>query len=109
MTKDQQVHIIQELNNMNLELLKNKGSDYGIDDDILINFKMVSGAAKSLKIDIYTPEGYSMLMMLVKLARLTNLLNNKKDVKNESIEDGFRDLINYSQLTYLNYLDEHGI
>lgn len=106
MTKDEQIKIVEELNSSNLEILNKKGNDYGSNQDVLINFKMVSGAAKSLKIDITTPEGYSLFMVLVKIARLTNLINSNKQVKNESIEDSFKDFINYAQLSYLNYLEK---
>lgn len=109
MTKEEQIKIIKHLNDENLELLKSKGNDYGADDDILINFKMVSGAAKALKVNVHTPEGYSLFMMLVKMARLTNLLNNDKQPVNERVSDSFKDLSNYAQLTYLNYLEQSGV
>ena len=45
-------------------------------------------------------------MCILKIARLTNLINNNKTPNNESIDDSFIDLIGYSKLAYCNYKDK---
>jgi len=44
-------------------------------------------------------------MVLLKIARISNLINNNKWPNNESIDDSFLDGINYMKLAYCNYKD----
>lgn len=107
MTKEEQIKIVEHLNSENLELLKSKGNDYGADNDILINFKTMSQIVKILQLDLTKPEQYAIFMVILKIARLTNLLNSNKSISNEPIDDSFKDGINYFKLAYLNFLESH--
>ena len=104
MTKEKQLEIITTLDNKLIEVLKTKGEDYA-GEDVLSNFKQVSEAAKALGLNVTDPTNYALFMCVLKIARLTNLINNNKVPNNESIEDSFVDLIGYSKLAYCNYKD----
>jgi hypothetical protein len=106
MIKREQLQLIESLDNTLLNVLKSKGEDYAT-EDVLSNFKQVSSAAKVLNIDVGNPTNYALFMCVLKIARLTNLINNNKVPNNESIEDSFIDLIGYSKLAYCNYKDEN--
>ena len=104
MTPERQLEIYKEMDAKVIETTISKAHDYA-SADVLSNFKNVSGAAKNLGIDITNPTGYSLFMVVLKIARLTNLLNAEKKPNNESIEDSFLDGINYFKLSYLNHLE----
>jgi hypothetical protein len=106
MIKREQLQLIESLDNTLLNVLKSKGEDYAT-EDVLSNFKQVSSAAKVLNIDVGNPTNYALFMCVLKIARLTNLINNNKVPNNESIDDSFIDLIGYSKLAYCNYKDEN--
>ena len=106
MIKREQLQLIESLDNTLLNILKSKGEDYAT-EDVLSNFKQVSSAAKVLNIDVGNPTNYALFMCVLKIARLTNLINNNKVPNNESIDDSFIDLIGYSKLAYCNYKDEN--
>jgi hypothetical protein len=106
MIKREQLQLIESLDNTLLNILKSKGEDYAT-EDVLSNFKQVSSAAKVLNIDVGNPTNYALFMCILKIARLTNLINNNKVPNNESIDDSFIDLIGYSKLAYCNYKDEN--
>lgn len=105
MTPEKQIEVYETIDSLILELTKKKRHDYA-DTDVLSNFKNVSAAAKALGVDVTTPTGYSLFMVLLKIARLTNLINNNKTPNNESIEDTFQDGINYFKLAYCCNIDE---
>lgn len=105
MTTEQQIELLTQTDKKSIEILKSKGADYAT-EDILSNFKRISGAIKSLNLDITTPQGYAMFMTLMKLDRINNLLTSKKQPKNESIEDSFLDGINYFKLAYCAYKED---
>lgn len=105
MTSIEQEEVYVKLDKRIMDLTFSKRHDYG-SEDVLSNFKQVSGAAKALGIDVTNPTGYSLFMVILKIARLTNLLNAGKTPKNESITDSFEDGINYFKLALCNYLDE---
>lgn len=105
MNKETQMIELQKLFDENMEILKSKGADYAT-NDILSNFKRLSGTAKALNLDISTPVGYSLFMVLLKIDRINNLLTGDKTPNNESVADSFKDGINYFQLAYLNYIDK---
>ena len=83
--------------------LVNKASDYAT-DDVLSNFKVLSRLASELKINVTTPLGYALFMVLMKLHRICNLLFIQHSTpKNESVYDSFKDLDGYSILALALY------
>jgi hypothetical protein len=104
MIREEQIELIESLDSRLIEVLKSKGEDYAT-EDVLSNFKQVSSASKVLNIDVGDPTNYALFMCILKIARLTNLINNNKTPNNESIDDSFVDLIGYSKLAYCNYKD----
>ena len=105
MTSRRQEEIYNKMHEDIMKITASKRSDY-TNTDVLSNFKGVSTAAKALGIDIGKSEQYVLFMVLLKIARLTNLLNSGKAPNNESIDDSFKDGINYFKLAYCCYLDE---
>ena len=105
MTSRRQEEIYNKMHEDIMKITASKRSDYA-NTDVLSNFKGVSTAAKALGIDIGKSEQYVLFMVLLKIARLTNLLNSGKAPNNESIDDSFKDGINYFKLAYCCYLDE---
>lgn len=80
------------------DILVSKGHDYSQERDGHSNFKYSSFIAEAF------PVKYKSYAVLIgtKLARISTLLQ-KKEAKNESIEDSFIDLINYVALMYERY------
>ena len=85
-------------------ILLKKGNDYAT-EDALSNFKRLSSAANILGIDVKTPIGYSLFMVLMKLDRINNLLTSGKTPKNESVADSFNDLLGYGFLSKCIYME----
>jgi len=100
MTSEEQIKIVEDLDEGLLMILKSKGSDYA-DADVLSNFKIVSEIVKLAKINAELPEGYAMLMVILKIVRIWNLKTSGKTPENESLLDSYKDLINYCKLSYL--------
>lgn len=100
MTLEEQLKHIEKLDGDLLDILKSKGKDYA-DSDVLSNFKIVSEIVKLAKIDATLPEGYAMLMVILKIVRIWNLKTSGKTPENESLLDSYKDLINYCKLSYL--------
>jgi hypothetical protein len=98
-TEEQKFHL-DELNKELTEILNKKKSDYA-DEDVLSNFKIVSEIVKLAKVDSTKPEGYAMLMVILKIVRIWNLKESGKTPENESLLDSYKDLINYCKLSYL--------
>ena len=86
------------------EILLSKSHDYAT-EDMLSNFKRISGAAKILNIDIRTPIGYALFMCLLKLDRINNLITSNKTPANESVRDSFMDLFGYAFLALSLFLE----
>ena len=105
MNKQEQIELITKLDKDLINILDSKGKDYAT-EDVLSNFKQVSSAAKALNIDITDATNYALFMVILKIARLTNLINNNKIPNNEGVEDSFIDLIGYAKLAYCNYKDK---
>jgi hypothetical protein len=105
MESKKQQEVYQSLHEEIMEITKKKAHDYA-SQDVLSNFKGVSTAAKALGINIGKPEQYALFMVILKIARLTNLLNSGKIPNNESVDDSFKDGINYFKLAYCCYIDE---
>ena len=89
---------IKKLEKKGNEILQKKSHDYSKKEDVFRNFKNVSFLLKTLSIDTYTPEGYCLMLLLLKIDRLSNLLFSSKQPENESIEDTIIDMINYAKL-----------
>jgi hypothetical protein len=105
MQKDIQIQIYKDIDEHIMKIASSKAHDYAT-QDILYNFKSVSRAAKELGLNVSDPTNYALFMVLLKIARLSNLLNTGKRPNNESIEDSFLDGINYLKLAYCNYLEQ---
>lgn len=104
MEKSKQIELYQEIDEKILKVAKSKAHDYAT-EDVLNNFKTVSAAAKELGLNVTDPTNYALFMVLLKIARISNLINNNKWPNNESIDDSFLDGINYFKLAYCNYKD----
>ena len=100
MTPEEQIKYVEKLDEDLLGILKSKGKDYA-DADVLSNFKIVSEIVKLAKINAELPEGYAMLMVILKIVRIWNLKESGKTPENESLLDSYKDLINYCKLSYL--------
>jgi|688.fasta_scaffold118350_4 hypothetical protein len=105
MNKIKQIEIYKDLDEKILEVASSKAHDYAT-EDVLNNFKSVSAAAKELGINVSDPTNYALFMVLLKIARISNLINNNKWPNNESVDDSFLDGINYMKLAYCNYKDK---
>lgn len=105
MTPEKQAQIYEEMHYKIMQITKSKAHDYaGV--DVLSNFKSVSNAAKELGIDVSNATGYALFMVVLKLARLGNLISSGKTPNNESIDDSFLDGINYFKLAYCCYKEQ---
>lgn len=100
MTSEEQLKHIVKLDSDLLDIIESKSNDYA-DADVLSNFKIVSEIVKLAKINAELPEGYSMLMVILKIVRIWNLKESGKTPENESLLDSYKDLINYCKLSYL--------
>ena len=83
-----------------------KAQDYA-SEDVLSNFKRVSSAASELGIDVQTPYGYALFMVLMKLDRFNNIVGHGGIPANEGLEDTILDLHNYVDLAYACLVEEH--
>lgn len=107
MTREKQIETIKELDEKLMSVLTSKGDDYASKEEVLGNFKRLSLAATTLGVNLDTPHGYAMFMVLLKIDRINNLVNSGKNPNNESVEDSFLDGINYFKLSYCCYKDEN--
>ena len=83
----------------------NKASDYAT-KDVLSNFKILSTLSNILHINVNTPMGYALFMVVMKLHRICNLLFIQQTTpKNESVYDSFKDLIGYATLALAIYTE----
>ena len=105
MTSIEQKKVYNDMHHKITDIIKSKGHDYA-GADVLSNFKTVSEAATLLGIDVSNPTNYALFMVILKIARLGNLLSAGKTPKNESIDDSFLDGINYFKLAYCCYKEE---
>lgn len=95
-----------------MEIRWKKGYDYAkVEGDILSNFKVMADLEKILdkhgySIPIDRPCGVALWHLLHKIIRLLNLLNKGTDPQNETINDTFLDMSNYTDLTKECLIDE---
>lgn len=80
---------IEENFKNNLEIIKLKNSDYSIESDAFLNFRTCETFNIPAEIGI-------LVRMTDKLTRISNLLNKKESVKDETIADTLSDLSNYA-------------
>jgi hypothetical protein len=80
-----------------LELSSRKNKDYSGEENPFRNFML------SEHLGICRTEEGIMVRILDKVTRIANLLKNEAAVKDESIEDTLKDLINYSAIL-LSYI-----
>lgn len=105
MNLETQQQLFNELHEKLKAISLSKGKDYA-DADMLANFKTVSTVVELLKIDTTKPEGYAMLMVILKLQRINNLLSSGKAPSNEAVGDSFVDGINYFRLAFACYAEQ---
>ncbi len=108
MIPEDQIKLYKEIDDKLIDIMTSKRHDYA-DADVLSNFKGVSRAAASLGINIGDPTQYALFMVLLKIARLSNLINSGKIPKHEAIDDSFLDGINYFKLAYCCHKDKEQI
>jgi len=106
MTAERELEIVKDLDENLLKILESKRHDYAT-EDVLSNFKRLSAAAKALNLNVQTPEGYALYMVLMKLDRINNLLTSGKKPSHESVDDSFGDGINYLKLAYCCYKENY--
>lgn len=75
-------------------MLSKKNHDYASNADVFSNFK------SSAKIAGVTPAQSTLVLLGVKVSRLSELVSNDKHPMNEKIEDSILDLINYALLLH---------
>lgn len=90
---EQQNHIDKLFEDMSY-ILFNKGSDYA-NEDRLSNFKLAGSIAGG------DAASNCLNLIATKVARLGNLLSNKKAVYYESVNDSIIDLANYAVLLHM--------
>lgn len=86
-------------------VLSSKGHDYSDKSDRLSNFKQTAAHMTNYGVLMH-PSQAALFFILVKIDRLTNLLNERKTPNNESIEDTLKDLLNYVILMIACLKDE---
>lgn len=87
-----------------------KGKDYASQEDTFQSFKIGSAIAALLKLDMCTPRGDALCVIVRKLVRLCNL-EHKGIITPvyEPIKDTVRDLHVYLDLYYGMLLEERGL
>jgi len=85
-----------------LKTLVSKSYDYAQKEDCFSNFKTIA--------QIVDIPGYKTFMqfIVVKIARLAELLGQGKEAKHESIEDTLKDLSNYACLLSIYLKESNG-
>ena len=81
-----------------VEMHQKKSHDYANEVDVLSNFKRLSQVAEIMNIDVQTPHGYALFMIIMKIDRINNLMQNDKTPNNESIDDTILDMVVYTVL-----------
>ena len=93
---------VQAIDEKRLALMLSKSQDYATGDS-LSNFKRVNQLCRILDIDPRrSPADCARFLMILKVDRWCNLINNKKESEpeNESIQDTVLDLHNYIDLAF---------
>jgi hypothetical protein len=82
---------LEEYSQYNLQVVRNKNTDYARSDDAFSNFRAVERHGLSVG------QGF-MVRMEDKMSRLGNLLQQPAAVKGETLKDTALDLANYAML-----------
>lgn len=90
------IETITQLYRDNLEILKAKNADYAGENTIdpLHNFKAGSAVSK------VSVEKGILVRLMDKIGRISTLLEQKNNVKDETIDDTIKDAINYLGILY---------
>jgi len=100
MNQIEEVKLAEKFYEKALKTLTKKAHDYAQDQDCFSNFTKI---AATVEIPV---EKVFMVFMVVKIARITELLKKGKTEVGESIEDSLMDLANYSCLLSLYNEDD---
>ena len=95
--------LIKEFENKADSITKKKRKDYA-SIDVLSNFKRMGNVMNNMHlVELFKTEpalAYALTMAVMKIDRIINLKKQGKTPSNESIEDSFMDLRNYTSLAY---------
>ena len=72
-----------------LEVMRAKANDYADGQDAFLNFKVAAQVAG------ISPDQTLLVLLGMKISRLTQLVGKGKKAKNESVDDTLLDIINY--------------
>ena len=102
MNQQDEVRLAKEFFDDCLSTLVKKAHDYAQDDDCFSNFKKI---AETVKVPV---EKVFLMFIVVKIARIVELIKKGDTKVGESIEDSLSDLANYACLmgVYLNEKEE---
>lgn len=92
MNKEQFLTRLKELYNINVSISDKKNSDYATNSDPFKNFRLCE------LLGICSVETGMLVRVCDKLSRISNLLENKAEVNDESIADTLSDMANYSMI-----------
>ena len=104
MTTPDFLDLLHKLDDKRIDVMEKKRHDYAT-EDALSNFKRMATICSTLKVDVKTPFGAAMFLMLLKIDRWNNLVSSCKSPKNESVEDTVMDLHNYIDLAHAIYVE----
>lgn len=91
MNREQFISRLEELYQNNVAISRRKNADYAADGDPFASFRVCESLGISAEVGI-------IVRMTDKLSRISNLLNQEAQVKDESILDTLSDLSNYSMI-----------
>jgi hypothetical protein len=91
---------------LELQIRSDKAHDYSGDEDVLSNFKQLAEMTKTLKLDMTTPEGWGIGMVVLKITRIANLLQRGM-ASCESLDDSFLDARVYLELALECWRESH--
>ena len=95
MKKENFFNLVKQLHLDCVAILERKANDYATETDVLSAFKL---AALITKLDV---NKVFLAMCVIKMLRLAELTEGNKEVKNESVDDTFKDFVNYLTLWYV--------
>lgn len=87
-TRDQLTEEVKLTFDTCLEILSRKNKDYAKEKDAFANFRLSEMVGVG-------PERANLVRVADKLARISNLIDKKNEVSDETVEDTINDVINY--------------